>query len=123
MDALFRPSPGDLLVGSREDQRSTKTYISSERSAILLELIENRARAAIKRIQRLHWQEHHKLLRPEEVADRYIGARRLVELHRGLLEHFGSVDGFSIHALVKMHQAAHTHRATTESSVGDDDKE
>lgn len=105
LDRLFRSSPGETIIGSKEAKRSTKTFITSERSAIVLSLIENHARGIVRTLMKLHFLETKRKLSPEEIVDRYSGAKRWVDLHQQLLEHFASTEGFSVQAVVKMEQA------------------
>lgn len=124
IDDLFRPSSGDRIIGSEEAKRSTKTFISSERSAITLALIENHAKAVIKNLQRLVHHEEGVQLTPIQVVERFSGAKRWVELHQMLVEHFASTEGFSVQAVVRMEQAkllANQHRAESSITTGDHD--
>lgn len=118
LQELFRSSTGERIIGTEEAKRSTKTFISSERSGIVLGLIENHARGVIRTLQKLHENRYQEKLTALEVVDRYPGAKRWVELHQELLEHFASIEGFSVQAVVSMEKArimAENHR--TESSV------
>lgn len=121
MDALFRPSPGEIIIGSQEGKRSTKTFITSERSAIMLSLIENHAKGLIRIVQRLRESETEEKLSPVAVVAEYPGCKRWVELHQQLVEHFASVDGFSVQAIVSMEKARwqSQNRADSSTETGD----
>jgi len=117
MDALFRASPGDLIIGSKEDKRSTKTFISNEDAVVILEMIENKARHVIRVLQRLHSIDHGEELSPVECAKRYRGAKRWVEKHQSLVEHMASLQGFSVQAVVSMEKARWETQDRAESSI------
>lgn len=101
----FRPSALETIIGSGEQKRSTKTYIGSEASAILLEMIENHAQNAVETLQAMVYDEEGVELSKTEVLERFRGARRWVQLHQGLIEHYASLHGFSVQAVVSMERA------------------
>lgn len=102
LDHLFKPSTADRIIGSKEAQRSTKTFIPTERAGILLAIIENHATGALKRVRMLYAQENPgKELSKEEALERYPGCRRWHEIHQFLVEHFASLQGFSVQGAVK----------------------
>lgn len=117
MDELFRPSPGELIIGGTEAKRSTKTYISSERLAIALQNMENFARTGIQTLQALHEAKYGEKLEAEEIVKRYRGVRRWVQDHQGLVEHFASSEGFSVQAIVSMEKARWQSQNRAESST------
>lgn len=117
MDSLFRPSPGEIIIGSQEDKRSTKTFITSERTAIMLSLIENHARGLIRTVQRLRERETGEKLTAVGIVDQYPGCKRWVELHQQLVEHFASLEGFSVQAIVSMEKARWQAQQRPESSA------
>lgn len=117
MDELFRPSPGELIIGGTEAKRSTKTYISSERLAIALQDMENFARTCIETMQALHKARYGEDLTPQQVVERYRGVRRWVGGHQGLVEHFASYEGFSVQAIVSMEKARWQSQNRAESST------
>lgn len=102
---IFRPSTGDVIIGSQEAQRSTKTFINTERSAIVLSLIQNHAESVVKLVTRLHEKKTGVKLTREEAIEIYPGCKRWTELHRYLVEHYASQEGFSIQATVKLAQS------------------
>lgn len=119
MDSLFKSSPAEIIIGSKEAKRSTKTFITSERQAIVLELIENHARNLIRTVARLHYEEHGVKLLPEEIVKIYPGCRTWVELHQGLIEHYASLEGFSVQAIVSMEKSRWAAQQRAESSIPD----
>lgn len=102
LEHLFRPSTADRIIGSKEGQRSTKTFIPTEKSGILLAIIENHATGLVKRVRLLYELENPgKTISREEALERYPGCRRWHEIHQFLVEHFASLQGFSVQGAVK----------------------
>jgi hypothetical protein len=105
-EQLFKPSTGDRIIGSKEDQRSTKTFIPSERSAILLSLLENHAHSVAKRVIRLHQEKNGgPELTITQAKELYPGVKKWIELHQELVEHYASQEGFAIQATVSVEKS------------------
>lgn len=58
----------DRIIGSAEDKRSTKTFISSERSSIILSLIKNHAENLLRSVRDLQQKEAYRALLREHHA-------------------------------------------------------
>lgn len=118
-DQLFKPSTGDRIIGSKEDQRATKTFIPSERSAILLSLLENHAKSVMKRVILLHRKTYGgPELTPEEAKLIYPGVKKWADLHQGLVEHYASQEGFAVQATVSLEKSRILQeQRNTESSI------
>lgn len=118
VDALFRPSTGDRIIGSKEDGRSTKTFFSSERGALLLSLVGNHARGLIKRVMLLHQLKTGVLLTEEQVKEKYPGCKKWSEVHQMILEHYASVEGFAVQATVSLEKTRlHDQQSKPDSSI------
>lgn len=102
---MFRPSTADTIIGSREGQRSTKTYIQTERSAIMLALVENHARGLVEAVVKLRKNEGLPPLDLPELVKAYPGCKKWIELHQQLVEHYASLEGFTVQAAVRLAQS------------------
>ena len=102
MERLFPASTTDKIVGSKEADRSTKTFISSERSAIVVSLLLGHARACIRRTMMLHNSTYEPAMKWDEIVEHYPGCKHWAETHQFLVEHFGSQEGFLVQAAVKL---------------------
>lgn len=119
LDSLLQPSTADRIIGSREGQRATKTYINTEAGAQDLALILRHARSIIRRVMMLHnnratkafiaapeddsdWKQRK--LSWEQVCEHYPGAQTWNELHQFFVEHYASQEGFAVGATVRLAQ-------------------
>lgn len=106
MERLFPATTTDKIVGSKESDRSTKTFISSERSAIVVSLLLGHARSCIRRTMMLHNTRAISLgqlpMTWDQIVEYYPGCKHWAETHQFLVEHFGSQEGFLVQAAVKL---------------------
>ena len=118
LDALFRPSTGDIIIGSKEEDRATKTFFQTERGALLVTLLGNHAESLVKRTAAMRALEGKPELDEAAFLEAYPGCKKWVNLHIQILKHYASVEGFAVAATVKLEQQK-LMQATqkTESSV------
>lgn len=129
VDRLFQPSTSDRIIGSREKDRSTKTYISTEKGAFLIAAVKTHAEGLIETVRRLHRQTHGPVkdtvegkevlrdLTDDEVCTQYQGCRMWREFHQFIVEHYASQEGFAVQASVQMYAKQALEKERAESSV------
>lgn len=119
---LSQPTSADRIIGATEKKRSTKTWISSERAAIILSLIKNHSENLNRTIRKLHQLEHTNGVVPEEISDdelyrRYPGCRAWANIHQELVEHFASHQGFSLKVVARLELLKMEEARRAESSI------
>lgn len=116
---LFAPTSTQNIIGAEEDKRSTKTFISSEKAAIILALIKNHAENVARTVKALWMHENPGKGEPsvEELAKRFRGVRAWRDAHQQLAEHFASNQGFSVKAAVRMSTLEEDQGSKVESSI------
>lgn len=108
----------DRILGSDELKRSTKTYIGTERAALLLGAMRNHAEGVTKAVQLMAEEELGRKLTVEEVEEMYPGVRAWRGIHQELVEHYASQDGFTLRVSARLEALrAEAQHASAESSV------
>lgn len=118
---IFAPTATEQIIGvedkNGQDKRSTKTYISSEKAAIILGLIKNHAENVMRTVKALHYRRTGVELTDETAKKKFRGVRAWLDVHQQLADHFASNQGFSVKAAVRMATLEEDAGQKVESSI------
>jgi len=122
MAGLYRATTTERILGADEKKRSTKTYITSEKAAIVLSLIKNHAEnlaRALRELRQLEDTNGHlaEQLSDEELESEYPGLRAWRDLHQQLVEHYASHGGFSLKVAARTMLLEQEQASKSESSI------
>lgn len=120
-DLLDDSTLAEGVLGKGDGKRSTKTLIANEEVATALALLEDYVWMLIRRFQIMHERQYGERLEPEQVVDTYDGVARYAKAHRSLLEHYGSVKGFTLKVAFGHHEDERDRYDRNSASIGVDD--
>ena len=115
MSKVFPKALGETLIGTDEEKRARKSFVPDKRMAIILARIANHYRRVAAKLILLHEIDTRprdasgrwtggagEVLSFEEVMETYPQAvRSWKEFHDWLMEHLGSLEGFTTKAAVR----------------------
>lgn len=102
--ARAEPSTIDKILKNSENERSTKTYYSTESLAFHMGRLANLATRVYKKLQKFHLRDTGESLDFEGIRGQYNSLEILCNIHERLTEEFVSIKGYSIEKAVEFNQ-------------------
>lgn len=119
MGRVMPRAVAEQLIGSDETKRVTKTYMPDRRFAAIATRIANHYKRIIEKLRLLHFKETGEVLTDEEVYEEYEAPKTWKGFHDWLVEHLGSLEGFTTKAAVRAEMLRESENKPTQAAIPD----